>query len=284
MNTTIRKDNYSATISTLGAELISLEKDGKNILWNRNQKYWGDSALVLFPFVGRNYSDTYTYNNEEYNIGIHGFGPKSEFSIINQSEDSITLSLHENEETLKSYPFHFNFKITFTLSANGLNVTYSITNDSKDKMYFTCGWHPGFIIDKPLNQYKVSFPKANNPEEICIVTKCMVTDEIKPFYLEDNSIRLDPSLFTESAKILKGVGDTAILYDLDGNKVVEIEYSNFENIVLWQTLNSDAPFICIEGWRGVPGRYEKIDEITETKEKTTLEKGETFIAKAAVRF
>ena len=107
MEKTIRYNNYSANISTLGAELISLYKDDENILWTRDKNYWGDSALVLFPFIGRNYDDTYSYKNKEYNIGIHGFAFKSEFAVIEEKEDSLSLLLNNNEETYSIYPFKF---------------------------------------------------------------------------------------------------------------------------------------------------------------------------------
>lgn len=283
MKNMLTYNNYSATIDTLGAEVLELKKDGKNILWNRDPKYWADSALVLFPFIGRNYNDTYTYQGKEYNIGIHGFAPKSEFTIINKTESSITLSLIDTEETYKIYPFNFFFAIEYSLIEDGLNVNFTIINESNNVMYFTTGYHPGFKLDKPLDNYSIEFPNATNPEEVCIVTKCMLTGEIKTFNLKNNTLKLNKDLFLNSARILRGVGNTAILKEND-KTIVELEYNNFENIVLWQTLNSDAPFICIEGWRGLPGKFEHIDEISEVEDKTALKPNESYSLNAHIKF
>lgn len=284
MNITIQNNNYSATINTLGAEVIKLEKDCKNILWNRDSKYWGDSALVLFPFIGRNYNDTYMYKNGEYNIPIHGFALRNEFSILNQSNNSVTLSLSENEETLKVYPFNFIFNIKYTLGDRGLDVELSILNKSNNSMYFTCGYHPGFYLDDNLESYKVYFPYATNPKEVCIVTKCMLTGETKQVQLVNNCLPLSKELFKDSAKIYTGVGDTAILLDRNNNEIIRLKYNNFENIVLWQTLNSDAPFICIEGWRGLPGTFEHIDDIEKIENKSVLKPNESYSLKAELTF
>ena len=283
MRYTIKNQTYEALVDTLGAEVIELKKENKNILWNRDTTYWGDSALVLFPFIGRNYNDTYLYEDKEYRIGIHGFGPKSNFDVKEKSDNSILLSLKDNEETYKIYPFNFELLIKYELNKNGLDIGYKIINSSNKTMYFTTGYHPGFILEKTLDNYHIEFPNATNPEEVCIVTKCMLTGEIKPFKLNDNKLQLSKDLFLNSARILKGVGNKAILKDCD-NTVVELEYENFENIVLWQTLNSDAPFICIEGWRGLPGTFEHIDKIEEVEDKTRLEPNQSYELKAHIKF
>lgn len=283
MKNIITYNNYSATIDTLGAEVLELKKDDSNILWNRDPKYWADSALVLFPFIGRNYNDTYTYDGKAYNIGIHGFASKSEFTLINKTESSITLLLIDTEETYKVYPFNFNFAIEYILDNKGLSINYTIVNESNKDMYFTAGYHPGFILNKSLDNYSIEFINATNPEEICIVTKCMLTGVIKPFELTNKTLQLSKDLFLNSARILQGVGDTVILKEND-KPIVTLTYNNFENIVLWQTLNSDAPFVCIEGWRGLPGKYEQIEEISEVNNKTSLKPKESYSLSAQIKF
>ena len=284
MNIQIQNNAYCATINTLGAEVIKLEKNHENILWNRDAKYWGDSALVLFPFIGRNYNDTYIYKDKEYNILIHGFALRQEFKVLKQENDCVTLSLKDNEETLKVYPFNFVFNITYTLNDEGLKVDYEIINKSINTMYFTCGYHPGFKLEDELDSYKIYFPNASEPKEICIVTKCMLTGEEKPLQLENKCLKLTTDLFKDSAKVYKGLGDVAILINKDNKEIVKLKYKNFENIVLWQTLNSDAPFICIEGWRGLPGSFEHIDDIEQIQNKTALKTNETYLLSANIEF
>ena len=42
-----------AQIATMGAECISLKKNGLEFLWQANPKVWGRHAPVLFPIVGK---------------------------------------------------------------------------------------------------------------------------------------------------------------------------------------------------------------------------------------
>lgn len=273
MQKTIRFKNHSATISNLGAELISLAKDNENILWNRDPEYWADSALILFPFIGRNYNDTYLYNNKEYNIGLHGFASKKEFNVVDEKTDSITLKLQQDEETLKVYPFNFVFTVRYYFEDSSLKVEFNIKNNSPEVMPFTCGYHPGFMLKDKLDTYKISFPFANNPEEIGIVSKCMLNNDNRPLCLNENSLELNKDLFVNSARVFKGLGDTAVLIDKDGKENVKLKFEGYDYIVLWQTLNSDADFICIEGWRGLPGTFGHIDDIKLVKDKTFLDAG-----------
>ncbi len=284
MNIEINNTEYKAVISTKGAELISLSRNGKNILWDRNEKYWADSALVLFPFIGRNYNDSYTYNGKEYNVGIHGFAFKSEFEVSEKKDNSLTLLLKENKETLAVYPFAFELQITFSLNNDGLKAIFKVTNRSDEVMPYTLGWHPGFKLEEPFENYSVWFPYAKAAKEIGIVTKCMLDGTEKKLDLEDNKLDMTRDLFNHSAKVYTGLGNAAVLLNRNNKEIAAVNYHGFENIVLWQTLNSDADFICIEGWRGLPGTYEHIDEITEIKDKSKLNPNESCTYSAEITF
>ena len=50
---TIRQDALAASFEEEGAELVSLQKNGTEYLWNGDPVYWDRHAPILFPFVGR---------------------------------------------------------------------------------------------------------------------------------------------------------------------------------------------------------------------------------------
>jgi len=283
MRYTIKNNDYTALIDTLGGEVIELSKQNKNILWNRNKDYWADSALVLFPFIGRLYNDTYVLNGKEYKMPLHGFSTKSEFTLFEEKENSLTLLLTDSEETYQNYPFHFEFFVKYELNQNGLNVEFKVTNKSNEVMPYVVGYHPGFILDKELNNYYIKFNNPVDPTEIGIVTKCMLSGNNYPVNLTNNKLQLTKDFFTNSAKVLSLVGDDVSL--LDGEKeLVNLKYEGFKNIVLWQTLNSDANFICIEGWDGLPGRFEHLDDIMQDNNKSFLKPNDTDIRKVQINF
>ena len=64
MIVTITNSLLTATINTLGAELISLVKNNKNYIWNIDETYWNKTSPVLFPIVGRLKNDTYSFNEK----------------------------------------------------------------------------------------------------------------------------------------------------------------------------------------------------------------------------
>jgi len=47
----LKNNDAVATVSTAGGELISYSVNGKEYLWNGDEKYWAGHAPVLFPFV-----------------------------------------------------------------------------------------------------------------------------------------------------------------------------------------------------------------------------------------
>ena len=50
---TIKNDKLTATVSSKGSELISVKSaDGKEFIWQADEKFWARSAPVLFPIVG----------------------------------------------------------------------------------------------------------------------------------------------------------------------------------------------------------------------------------------
>ena len=52
----------------------------------------------------------------------------------------------ENEETLKEFPFHFEFRVFFELTDNILNVRYEVTNTDTKTLICAFGGHPGINI------------------------------------------------------------------------------------------------------------------------------------------
>ena len=264
----LHKDIMEAVIDDHGAELISLKADEKELMWQADERYWNNSSLILFPFIGRNCNDSYLYQDKTYEIPLHGFALNRDFSVERKEDDSICLILKEDQDSLKIYPFRFTLTIEYRLTDHGLDICFRVTNDSVKTMIYDLGYHPGFTLEEDLNQYSIIFPDAVSVEEIGIVSRCM--------------LKLDPALFTESARIYKGTGDSSILQDRNGHRFVKISYIGFAYRTLWQTLNSDARFLCIEGWSGLPGRYDTVEDIEKVDTKHFLEPDQSDLFKVVI--
>ena len=51
MDYIIKNDKVTVVISDLGAEMMSIKKDGCEYLWQGDSTYWAGRACNLFPFA-----------------------------------------------------------------------------------------------------------------------------------------------------------------------------------------------------------------------------------------
>ena len=147
MEYTLENEKLRATFRTKSAELISLVRkaDNTELIWNGDDRYWGWSSPILFPFVGAVKNGTYRYKDNTYAIRQHGFARNQEFSLISHRDDGITFLLEQSEETKEVYPFDFQLEISYVLQESSLQVCWKVTNPSEDNLYFSIGAHPAFM-------------------------------------------------------------------------------------------------------------------------------------------
>lgn len=113
---TIRNDALTIRVDTAGAQLMSiLGADSTQYLWQGDPRYWPDRSLTIFPYVARLTQGSYRYQGKLYHMPIHGFGPTSEFTVLEHTSTSLTLGLDSSPETYAMYPFLFRFILHYTL-------------------------------------------------------------------------------------------------------------------------------------------------------------------------
>ena len=146
MNYEIKNEHIKAKIKSFGAELNSLQKCAEELeyIWQGDSKYWNRHSPILFPIVGRLKNDSYTYQNQKYNMTQHGFARDKEFEVIKNEADFMEFRLKSDEKTLEIYPFSFELYLSYKLEKNSLIVSYKVINKSDDKMLFSIGAHPVF--------------------------------------------------------------------------------------------------------------------------------------------
>ena len=74
-NVTIKNNELTVEISSLGAELQSVKYNDKEYLWHGDPAVWGKRAPVLFPICGGLKENKYVYEGKEYTLFKHGFSP-----------------------------------------------------------------------------------------------------------------------------------------------------------------------------------------------------------------
>ena len=146
MNKEYSLDNgvLSVRVSSIGGQLLSVKKDGKEYLWQGDPAFWEDRAPNLFPYIARLTKGTYTVHGKEYHLPIHGFLPAAEMKAEAQEESLLVLRLDADESTLACYPFVFTLRIRYELNQDTLRIAYEVENGGTEDMYFGIGGHPGF--------------------------------------------------------------------------------------------------------------------------------------------
>ena len=129
MNITISNNMLTATINSKGAELNSLKIRNREYIWEGNPEFWGKHSPILFPIVGTLKDNSYTYDNQKFELSRHGFARDHEFKIIESSEDKVIFSLSSSPETLKVYPFEFELQVIYALEENQLKIQYKVINN-----------------------------------------------------------------------------------------------------------------------------------------------------------
>src|SRR5690606_7747767 len=119
---------------------------GLEYIWQADPKVWNRHAPVLFPIVGKLKNDTYRTQGSTYPLSQHGFARDKTFSLEKHDSSNCELrfKLLNDETTLSSFPFQFEFFIGYKLENNTLRVLYEVRNPATEPLYFSLGAHPAF--------------------------------------------------------------------------------------------------------------------------------------------
>lgn len=267
----LENSTLKVSISDVGAELISAvhKHSGCEYIWQRNEEYWASSAPVLFPVCGRIYGGYYTYAEKKYEMGIHGFARHSKFEATDISDCSVTLRLRSDEQTKKVYPFDFILDITYTLDKATLTSSAVISNPSDTQVLPAAfGAHPGFNV--PLTpggkfeDYYLRFSEECSPDRLVLSDTCFDTGRREALTLEDGrTIRLSHRLFDNDAIFMSHAASSVTLMSDSDKRSVTLEYGDMPYLGLWHTTRSDAPFLCIEPWYGLPSYDGTTDDLAK---------------------
>ena len=132
---TIENKYLKVAVNTAGAELYSVysKQTETEYLWQGDPAYWSGRACNIFPLIGRMYKNTYYYAKEPFYPRIHGLARYYAYTLEERTATRLTFLLTDNEETLKEYPFHFEFRVQFELKDSAVTTRYSVKNtDSKE--------------------------------------------------------------------------------------------------------------------------------------------------------
>ena len=281
MNYEIKNEHIKAKIKSFGAELNSLQKCAEELeyIWQGDSKYWNRHSPILFPIVGRLKNDSYTYQNQKYNMTQHGFARDKEFEVVKNEADFMEFRLKSDEKTLEIYPFAFELYLSYKLEKSKLIVSYKVINKSDDKMLFSIGAHPAFNWtlkeDEKKEDYFLEFENIKQTKRYFLNDKGLVYDSVD-LKIIDNKIALNEELFKNDALVFNDSNIKILTLKNSNNKnFVKLEFKNFPYLGIWSK-PSGAPFVCIEPWFGVADEDSSNQNFEDKKGLISLEKNEIF--------
>lgn len=248
----IKLGNSTAYINEVGAELKSFKASGKQMIWQTIPAIWNSSAPVLFPFVGLVRNNKYSYNGKEYEMSKHGFVRNKKFAVTGKTESSVEFSISSNEETLKIYPFSFEFSVKFSIvSEKKLLVEYGVKNVDNKKMFFSLGSHPA--IDLPLKDtcHEDYYIEFEQPETVYLykLDNGLLERLKTPFINNEKSFTLSSHIFDEDALIFTGIKSRfAYLKNDKTKRCVRVCFGGAPDLGIWAKPGAD--YVCIEPWFG----------------------------------
>ena len=271
---TISNSQLSATINTLGAELISLVKNNKNYIWQVDETYWNKTSPILFPIVGRLKNDSYSFNGKKYQLPRHGFARNMDFSFDKKSDSQVIFELNESEETKTNYPFDFKLLVAYTFMENELVIEYFVRNQSDEVLPFSIGAHPAFAISDKFENYSLQFNKEDTFETNHLENESF-NGKTTLVETKNNSIALNYALFEKDALVFKQLKSNEVILKNKDKVILKVNFDHFPYLGIWTKQN--APFLCIEPWCGLADGINHNGKLEEKEGMNHLPAGEDFL-------
>ncbi|HHW22195.1 MAG TPA: aldose 1-epimerase family protein [Clostridiaceae bacterium] len=266
---TIENDLLKIQINSLGAELWSFydKKNRTEHLWQGDEAYWPGRAPVLFPYCGRLKDKRYFLDNKEYGSGIHGFASHYEHTVVYQDSRRITFLFEDNVETMKVYPYRFRLYSVFELEGSRLAQTLRVENPNEGDMYFSLGFHTGFMLPfddkRSIEDYTIVFDTDETPYEIMCNSSGLLSGGKRLFFENKRTIPLHHRLFANDSFILSGLKSEHVsIVEKDTGKAIRVRIKGFPYTVFWSTPN-EVRFVCIEPWYGLPDMHDTDGDFTK---------------------
>lgn len=278
---TIENQFVKAVIQAKGAELVSFinKSNGMEYMWSGDPAVWGKHSPVLFPIVGGLKNNTYFYDGKPYELPRHGFARDRVFSLQEQTADTVTFLLRDDEESHRVYPFSFELRMRYSLYENSLSVTYEVINTNPGEMYFSLGAHPAFKV--PLengltyNDYYLQFEKVESAPRWPISDDGLIENISQPFLNNSDHFALSKELFQRDAVVFKNLVSSAVTLKSDkGERGLKMDFPGFPFLGIWAAKNAD--FVCIEPWCGIADSVGANQQLAEKEGINKLAPKDTF--------
>ena len=291
MELTLKKGSLTAEVTTMGGELVSLrDGGGLEYIWRGDEAYWSGRNPVLFPIVGRLKDGKAMSGAGLCEMPQHGVARKREFALAERGEDFAEFRLVSDGETLRQYPYAFDLRVRHTLTEQGFVTKFIVRNPGDVPMPFCIGAHTAFNCPvgegEDFEEYALVFSQVEDADTVLVGESGYLAHAPGEEVLHGtDTIPLRYEVFDRrDTLIFDGLSsETVKLVNQRTGRGVEMDISQFPMVAFWTPQEKQAPFICIEPWRGCAAYEDDSGRFEEKPWCAVLAPGETWEAAYAVR-
>jgi galactose mutarotase-like enzyme len=265
----------TAQIALRGAEPVSWQAGGRDLLWSGNPEHWDFHAPILFPRVGASSGGVVRVGDEYFPMPQHGFARRSTFTLIEREEASARLRLSDTDASRECYPFRFELDVSWRLEPHALTLSIEVRNTDTRDLPYAIGFHPAFpwpLSGNGREGHRVSFETEESDVVPEVAAGGLLARRSRRVPMEGRDLPLSPELFSEAMVFLGAKSRTMRFEAADGAAIV-METENFPHLAVWS--RPSAPFLSLEcwtghaDWEGASGQLGELASMTNLRPRQT---------------
>lgn len=256
----IKSESTTVVIDPSGAQITSVVKADVEYMWQADPVYWGKSAPVLFPFVGKLKDDRYQAGGEMIEMNQHGFLRDRRFTVASRTANSVTFEYTSTLADFDIYPCDFTVQITYHVMGSKVTTTYNVINNSSYEMPYQIGAHPAFNVESVNDLTAVFKPQS--------VTQHYFANglQTKTEQVELGSLDLSYSLINDNLPCYSDFEDHTMMLQKNGEDFLNFDFKSMKYLAIWSPEFKQAKFVCIEPWNGICSRQDQEGYLLENKD------------------
>ncbi len=261
----LKNKQLTVTVDEYGAEVVSVRRGTCEYLWQADPVFWGNHSPLLFPICGRLFEGKYDYEGQTYEMNLHGFARHADFTFVGGGADFLNFRLSSSPELRRQYPFDFCLNVEYRLAGDTLRLRAEIVNTGDVTLPATFGGHPGFNV--PLDggeftDYVIEFSEECSPDQILFSDACLNTGRRRALPpVKGKTLALRHDLFDHDAIFMSRVANRVTLKSEKSARSVSLYYPDMPYLGLWHKPRTQAPYVCIEPWCGLPAYDGERDDL-----------------------
>lgn len=257
----VRAGQSQLLIDPQGGRLLRWQHEGRPVIhwpddadWSAPTRIRGGNP-VLFPFLGRHFVDGALGRWRDADgtvrqLPMHGFAREQLHAVETGAQDCV-LTLRDSAATHDAYPFRFEFRVHYALSADGKTLTtvLTTTNTGTSALPYYAGHHFYFAIPH-AERSGWSFDV-----DASAVLRQNADGSLRRLAALPNPLNLADPAIIDAMHLLGSQKAVALRHAASGRELVI--HLEAPDSLPWNALTSwtefeTSDFYCLEPWLGLP--------------------------------